>query len=222
MAEAISRYDEAIRLKPDYAKMHNNLGMLSVVVNFYNNVREARNTLFSLTREYQQDVPEIPYQVIALDNGSNQPLSEAEVKAFGPEFSYRFVPTRSKSPVEAINAACRDAAGEYLLVIIDGAHVVTPGVFRLAIKAFQLFAAPFLATVSFHLGPKSQNDSILEGYNQLVEDELLRRSGWKENGYRLYTVAGSLSDARRGLVWLFVRERVFRDSQGRLSVDGRI
>ncbi len=178
--------------------IESNARMLSVVVNFYNNRREALNTLYSLTRTYQQGAGDIPYKVLAVDNGSSQPLTESEVRAFGPEFRYRYVRTGSASPVEAINAACRDAVGEYLLVMIDGAHIVSPGVLRLASQAFQLFAAPFVATVPFHLGPKTQNESIREGYNQLVEDEMLRASGWKENGYRLYTVAGSFADTGMG------------------------
>jgi hypothetical protein len=172
--------------------------MLSIVVNFYNNRREALATLYSLTRGYQQHAQDLPYEVIAVDNGSRQPLSEAEVRAFGPEFSYRYVQTQSVSPVQAINAACRDAAGEQLLVIIDGAHILSPGVLWLANAAFRLFRSPFVATVSFHLGPKAQNLSVVEGYNQQVEDELLRRAGWKENGYRLYTVTGDYSDGSGG------------------------
>ena len=37
--------------------------MLSVVVNFFNNRREAQNTLHSLTRGYQSRVEDIPYEV---------------------------------------------------------------------------------------------------------------------------------------------------------------
>jgi hypothetical protein len=172
--------------------------MLSIVVNFFNNRREALATLYSLTRGYQQHAQDLPYEVIAVDNGSSKPLSEAEVRAFGPEFSYRYVQTKSVSPAEAINAACRDAAGEQLLVIIDGAHILSPGVLRLSNAAFHLFRSSFVATVSFHLGPKVQNLSVLEGYNQQVEDELLRRAGWKENGYRLFTVTGDYSDGNGG------------------------
>jgi hypothetical protein len=172
--------------------------MLSIVVNFYNNRREALATLYSLTRGYQQKAQDLPYEVIAVDNGSRRPLTEAEVREFGPEFRYRFVQTQSVSPAQAINAACRDAAGEQLLVIIDGAHILSPGVFQLTNAAFRLFPSAFVATVSFHLGPKQQNQSVLEGYNQQVEDELLRRAGWKENGYRLYTVTGAFSDASNG------------------------
>ena len=47
--------------------------MLSVVVNFYNNRREARNTLYSLTRGYQRESQDASYEVIVVDNGSVSP-----------------------------------------------------------------------------------------------------------------------------------------------------
>lgn len=173
--------------------------MLSVVVNFHNNRREATNTLHSLTRAYQHDAGAIEFEVIALDHGSTLPLDEADVRAFGPEFHYRGVETKSVSPAAAINAACRDARGERLLVIIDGAHILSPGIYALANRAFAQFDAPLLATAPFHLGPKQQNESVVEGYNQHVEDGLLARSGWKRNGYRLYTIAGAFADP--GMAW---------------------
>jgi hypothetical protein len=173
-------------------------GLLSVVVNFFNNRREARNSLFSLTRGYQIDSGNIPYEVIAIDNGSTEPLSEADVRSFGSEFHYRYVPTRSVSPVEAINEAARAAAGDRLMILIDGAHIVTPRVLRLVYETFQRFRAPFIATVPFQLGPMKQNFSVQAGYNQQVEDELLGRSGWRDNGYRLYSAAASFADEGGG------------------------
>lgn len=104
--------------------------------------------------------------MIALDNGSTQPLDPSEVASFGPRFRHRFVETRSKSPAAAINAAAREASGEELVVMIDGAHIITPRVLQGMRRAFDQFESPFVATPPFHLGPKIQNQSVLEGYNQ--------------------------------------------------------
>lgn len=172
--------------------------MLSIVVNFYNNRREAMNTLHSMTRGYQRGAQDIEFEVIAIDHGSSLPLDEADVHAFGPEFRYRYVETKSVSPAAAINAACREARGEHLLVVIDGAHILSPGIYTRASRVFEQFESPFVAGVSFHLGPKQQNESVKEGYNQQVEDRLLTRCGWRENGYRLYTIAGSFADPGMG------------------------
>ena len=84
--------------------------MLSVVVNFHNNRREAMNTLYSLSRAYQRDAGTIEFEVIAIDHGSNAPLDVDAVRAFGPEFRYRFVATNAVSPVAAINADFRGSS----------------------------------------------------------------------------------------------------------------
>ena len=157
------------------------------------------NTLHSMTRGYQHGARDIDFEVIAIDHGSSLPLDEADVRAFGPEFHYRYVETKSVSPAAAINAACREACGEHLLVIIDGAHILSPGIYSLADRAFRQFDAAFLATAPFHLGPSQQNESVAEGYSQQVEDGLLARSGWRGNGYRLYTIAGAFADP--GMAW---------------------
>lgn len=172
--------------------------MLSVIASFFNNRREARNTLHSLGPRYQAGADRIDYEVIALDNGSSRPLDPSEVAAFGPQFRHRFFETRSKSPAAAINAAAREARGAQLVILIDGAHILTPGVLEGMRHAFDRFAAPFVATPPFHLGPKIQNQSVLEGYDQSVEDGVLARSGWKSRGYRLYLASRSFADKGGG------------------------
>lgn len=169
--------------------------MLSVVVNFFNNQREAKNTLYSLTSQYQKFDD---FEVIAIDNGSSQPLDESEVKSFGPQFQYRYIQNALTSPAAAINAACRDAKGSHIVIMIDGAHILSPGVFALMQKAFKLFNSTFVATTPFHLGPMMQNDRAASGYDQVIEDKLMASVNWKENGYRLFTLAAECADMSKG------------------------
>ena len=172
--------------------------MISIIVNFFNNQREARNTLHSLTAAYQAGGDNIEYEVVAIDNGSTEPVPASEVAAFGTRFHYRYVETRSKSPAAAINAAARDAKGKELVLMIDGAHILSPGILRGMRRAFDQFESPFIATPPFHLGPKIQNQSVMEGYDPAAEDRLLERSGWKADGYRLYLASRSFADKGGG------------------------
>jgi hypothetical protein len=172
--------------------------MLSIVAAFFDNRREARNTLHSLSPAYQRGAEALDYEVIALDNGSREPLDPAEVRAFGPRFRHRFVETTSKSPAAAINAAVREAAGDRVMVLIDGAHIVTPGVLALADEAFRRFESPFVVVPGFHLGPKRQNISVTEGYDQREEDRLLALADWKRDGYRLFLVSRAFADGGSG------------------------
>lgn len=136
--------------------------------------------------------------MIAVDNGSSQALDAAEVRSFGPNFQHRLVPTASKSPAAAINAAVRDADADRVMVLIDGAHIVTPGIFRLAEEAFVRFASPFVVVPPFHLGPKRQNIAMTEGYDRREEDALLERAGWKRDGYRLFLASRAFADGGSG------------------------
>jgi glycosyltransferase involved in cell wall biosynthesis len=171
---------------------------LSVIVNFFNSRREAARTLRSLSAAYQNQADRGEYEVIAIDNGSSAPLSDELVRGHGPNIRYVFHVTTSKSPVEAINRAVAGCTGRHVMILIDGAHMLSPGVIRNVHTAFRSFASPFVATVPFHLGPEVQNISIMKGYTEEVEDKLLSSIDWASNGYRLFEVAGACSDASMG------------------------
>lgn len=171
---------------------------LSVIVNFYNMRREADRTLHSLTPAYQQRIDDLRYEVIALDNGSSEPLDADRVRAFVPQFRYQYVDTRSPSPCAALNAAVRAARGEWFMVCIDGARILSPGIIHYSLLATRLWPRPFVYTVGMHLGHKVQNLAALEGYDQRAEDELLAGVDWQGDGYQLFRIACLGSSYKQG------------------------
>jgi len=172
--------------------------VLSIVVNFYNMRREAPRTLHTLSRAYQRGISQFPYEVIAIDNGSTEPLSAQLVAGFGEHFRYHFHETPSSSPVGAVNLGVSMARGRDVMVMIDGAHLLSPGVLLYAGMVLQLTANPFVATVPFHLGPGPQNRTSREGYDQAAEDALLAKVDWRRDGYELFRLVGSTADASLG------------------------
>jgi len=170
---------------------------LSVIVVFRDMAREAPRTLHTLSVPYQRGVDERDYEVIAVDAGSEVPLPAALVESFGGNVSLLRTPPRP-SPSAAINEAARRARGAALLVCIDGARMLTPGVVRLALDAFAAWGDPVVATLAWHLGPKIQNESMLEGYDQAVEDRLLDSVDWRRDGYELFRIASFAGSSRRG------------------------
>ena len=169
---------------------------LSVVVAFHDMRREAPRTLHTLSPAYQRGVAADEYEVIAVDVGSEPPLDEALVRAQGDHFRLLRFP-RAPSPAAAINAAVRESRGAAVMACIDGARMLTPGILRLALAALRGYADPLVATLSWHLGPKVQNESMLEGYDQTSEDRLLESVDWRGDGYSLFRV-GCLSQSSRG------------------------
>lgn len=163
--------------------------MLSIVVIFHNMVREAERTLYSLSANYQSGVTNSEYEVIAIDNGSGNPLNAEQVEKFESAFSYHFFETASVSPAAAVNHGARLANGDHLVVIVDGARMVTPGIVNASLRSLQSYPNPFVIALAFHLGPDVQNASMLQGYDQAEEDRLLKTINWRRDGYRLFEIA---------------------------------
>ncbi len=178
---------------------------LSIVVNFHNMRREAARTLHSLSPAYQTGAPS-DYEVIAIDNGSRTPLDPAEVAAFGPNFRYHYFATDAVSPGEAVNYGAAIARGDLIAVIVDGARMATPGLVGQSIAAARHFAEPFVVALAWHLGPKMQQISVAEGYDQVEEDRLLAEIDWRANGYDLFTIAAAAASQQGGFLAGIPRE----------------
>ena len=178
-----------------------NKPIISVIVVIYNMRREAKRTLFSLSSQYQQDVKESDYEVIVVENGSTEPLTEEFVKSFGSNFRYYYINNASPSPVPAINFGARKAKGKILGLMIDGARMLTPGVIKYAMLASRSFHNPIIVTLIWHLGPDVQHLSIKNGYNTEKEDELLDNIKWPSNGYRLFEISSLAQGSKDG--WLY-------------------
>lgn len=195
---------------------------LSIVIIFHNMRREAARSLFSLSPAYQQGAPEDAYEVIAIDNGSQSPLDPETATRLGPNFRYHFHDTTSVSPVEAMNLGAKMARGENLAFIVDGARMASPGLVSASLQALQLAPASFISSLSWHLGPDVQNNSMLAGYDQSVEDALLDQIGWPEEGYRLFEISTLAQSSRPGFLggmppecsWLVLPRAVFKQIGG--------
>ncbi|MBI3940371.1 MAG: glycosyltransferase family 2 protein [Acidobacteria bacterium] len=167
--------------------------ILSIVVVLFNMAREAPRTLLSLSPAYQ-GIKSDGYEVIVVENGSPVPLSRTDVEGIAPNFRYHYIPDAPKSPAFAINYGASKSSAPFLGIMIDGARIATPGVVRYALKALRAYDMPVVSTLGAHLGPDLQSRSLLKGYNEAVEDELLNSIGWPSDGYRLFEIA-SLADS---------------------------
>lgn len=190
---------------------------LSIIVIFHNMRREAARTLYSLSPRYQQDVTADDYEVIAIDNGSDTPLDPKSVTTLGANFHYLNHPTTSISPAKAMNIGAEMATTSNLAFIVDGARMASPGLIRKTLDALRLHQTSFVTALAWHLGPDIQNCSMLKGYDQNREDQLLDTINWPEQGYDLFTIACIAPSSRYGFLgdippecsWLALPRAVF-------------
>jgi hypothetical protein len=182
---------------------------LSIVSIFHNMQREAKRTLYSFSQQYQQTISGFDYEIIAIDNASSQPLDGAEVEAMGENYSYHYYQTDSVSPVDAINYGASIAKGQYLMVLIDGARILSPGIINAAMRIAPVYENPFVYTLGLHLGPDIQNRSIENGYNQTVEDDLLASIDWQNDGYRLFDIAALAGSSAKGFTGTIAESNCF-------------
>jgi cephalosporin hydroxylase len=170
---------------------------LSVVVVFYNMDREAARTLHSLSRAYQEGVDDLDYEVLAIENGSDDAhrLGEEFVRSFGPEFRYIDLADDARpSPTEALNRGIACARGRVIALMIDGAHVVTPGVLKYGMVGLRAYGPAVVATQQWYVGPGQQPEVVERGYDEEVEDELFSRIEWPADGYRLFDIGHFIGD----------------------------
>ncbi len=164
---------------------------LSVVVCFYNMKREAARTLHSLSRSYQQGIDDLDYEVIVVENGSapDQKVGADVVRSYGPEFRYLDLGDEAQpSPAHALNRGMAVAGGDHICFMIDGAHVLTPGVLRYGMAGLRTYAPSVVATQLWYVGPGQQGDAMLDGYDQAYEDRLFDEISWPADGYQLFDI----------------------------------
>lgn len=171
---------------------------LSVVVVGYNMARELPRTIRSLSPDLQRDIAQEDYEIIVIDNGSHEPPSPADVRNWSPNARLIVMSHPTVSPVPAINAGLDEARGNVVGVFIDGARMASPRLLAGALEASRIHPRAVVGTLAFHLGPDVQMRSVVAGYNQAIEDQLLAESRWEEDSYRLYGISVFAGSSERG------------------------
>ncbi len=165
---------------------------LTVVVVFHDMAREAQRTLHSLSRSYQRGMDDRTYEVIVVDNGSSpdQRVDDAFVSSFGPEFRLIDLGADAPgSPTVALNLGIEQSRGRSIALMVDGAHVLSPGVLANGLAALDAYAPAVVATQQFYVGPGQQPDAVRDGYDQGREDQLFDLIEWPSDGYRLFEIS---------------------------------
>ena len=162
---------------------------LSIIIVAYNMCREIPRTLKSLSINYQKNIKEKDYEIILVENHSNNLLDSELLKNKYPNLRYFLNTKNPSSPAYALNYGLKKARGDHIAFCIDGARMFSPKILEGILKASQLYKNYIVATHAFHLGSEVQSLSILKGYNQKKEDQLLASIDWEKNGYFLFDIS---------------------------------
>ncbi len=172
---------------------------LSVVVISYNMRREIPRTLYSLSVPYQSNMRREQFEVILVDNGSEQPWAHQDLAGINADLNIIDMAGSARpSPAPAINRGLREARGNVVGVMIDGARMVTPGLLDACRSAARLYPRTVVSTLGFHLGREPQFVAVGKGYTQAVEDRLLDSIAWPQDGYRLFEIAVFAASSANG------------------------
>lgn len=172
---------------------------LSVVVVAYDMARELPRTLRTLVPPYQRGIDADGYEIVVVDNGSPTPVDPSLVKALPVPARLVRIDDATPSPARAANVGLREARGELIGLVIDGARMASPGLLTTARMAERLHPKPVITAPAWHLGTEVQNDSAAHGYDQAAEDALLDSVPWERDGYRLFEIATFANSSGRGL-----------------------
>lgn len=178
--------------------------LLSVVVIVYDMPRQALNTLYSLSTNYQQNVDADTYEVIVVENRSHNIMDQAAIAKLDGNFRYFLRDEQGVSPAAAINFALSHCEGEHICLMIDGARLVTPGVIHYSLMACKITPNALVVVPGYHLGPKEHHLLDASTYSETQEQEALRQAGWPQSGYSIFSMSCFSGGNHRGFFHPFM------------------
>lgn len=178
--------------------------LLSVVVIVYDMPRQALNTLYSLSNDYQQNVDGDCYEVIVVENRSKNVMDPQDIDRLRGNFRYFLRDEKSVSPAAAINFALTQCRGEHVCFMIDGARIVTPGVLQYSLMACKITPDALVVVPGYHLGPLEHHLLDESNYSEKREQTDLADAGWPSNGYALFSISCYSGGNRHGVFHPFM------------------
>lgn len=172
---------------------------LSVVVVTYNMERELPRTLHTLDPRHQVGIAAEDYEVIVVDNGSRRAVDPGLADRFSGQLRIIRIDPAPPSPARAANEGIRASAGEVVVLIVDGARMVTPGLLAMGLLAQRLNETPVVTAPAWHLGSVPHMRAAEVGHDQAAEDALLASTSWERDGYALFSAATFAGSSWRGV-----------------------
>lgn len=172
---------------------------LSIIVIGFRMSRQLENTLYSLSCDYQRNCNPDSYEIIVVENSSNDCVSKSFVSNLSGQFRYYLREEESSSPVPAVNFAFEKCRGSFVGLIIDGARMLSPRVIEHALIANNASSDAVAMVPGYHIGSQEQHLHS-ESYTFEQDQQLLDSIHWQTNGYRLFEISTFSNGNRRGFL----------------------
>jgi glycosyltransferase involved in cell wall biosynthesis len=172
---------------------------ISIIVIAYRMSKQLKNTLLSLAAEYQSNVSSQDYEVVVVENKSEENLDASFIDTLADNFRYFLREDSSISPVAAINFGFQQCRAPYVGLMIDGARMLSPGVLQYTLMATMIDKNATVAVPGYHIGDKEQHLQE-ESYSAEQEQSMLSSLNWQEDGYQLFDVSTFSNGNRRGFM----------------------
>jgi len=162
---------------------------ISIVLIVYNMPRQAMNTLYSLSAQYQLNATAEDYEIIVVENRSSCTLDPQAIKDILPNSYYFLRDESGTSPVHAINFGFEQCRAPTIGLMIDGARILSPRVLEYALMAQRIDKHALVAVPGYNLGPSEHQFAQQYQYDESTEIQQLEKIEWKNNGYRLFDIS---------------------------------
>ncbi len=163
--------------------------IISFILIVYDMPAQARNTVLSLLPDYQVEAYPKDYEVIIVENRSENLMDRGFIDSLPFNFHYFLREESLPSPVNAIQFGADKARGDNICLMIDGARLLTPGVIKNLLLGHQMSPSAVVTVPGYHLGRELQQEAVASGYGVKEERRLLRDIVWPEEGYRLFDIS---------------------------------
>ena len=177
---------------------------LSVVVVGHRMARQFANTLFTLSRAYQRELGTLHYEVIVVENDSDDALGGESIAALPNNFRYFRRTETSRSPAGALNFGLQQCRGECIGLMLDGARLLSPRTLSYAALAHRMDAHSLTIVPGYHLGEVAHHELTDGAAAYVTEERLLGDIDWRDNGYLLFTVSTPGGGNARGVLQPFM------------------
>lgn len=178
--------------------------VLSVVVIGFRMAAQLANTLFTLGPQYQRNVERLDYEVVVVENESDDCLDRAQLDALPANFRYFRRREQGRSPVAAINLGFAESRGDYIGLLVDGARMLSPRVLEYATLAWRMDSDSITTVPGYHIGNEQHHAISDASAAYAAEAALLASIDWRANGYLLFEVATIGGGNRNGYLQPFM------------------